>query len=85
MTETASLQHGIHWQTARQLLASALQVEPPQLDAEAAIGRTERWDSLAHMRLVLVLEEHLGRTLTTEEMLALESLADIAAFLDGAP
>ncbi len=84
MTETPSSQNGLHWQTARQLLASALQVEPPQVEVEAAIGQTERWDSLAHMRLVLVLEEHLGRTLTTEEMLALESLADIAAFLDGA-
>ena len=81
MTDNAH--DGIHWQTARQLLATALQVDPPQIETDAAIGRTERWDSLAHMRLVLALEEHVGRNLEAPEMLALESLADIAAFLDG--
>ncbi len=48
----------------------------------AAIGRTERWDSLAHMRMVLLLEEHLGRFLETEAMLAIESLSEVAVLLE---
>jgi len=72
-------------ETARRLLATALQVDGGEIDGEAAIGRTERWDSLAHMRLMLGLEEHLGRTLTSEEMLSIESLGDLIALLNGAP
>jgi len=69
-------------ETARRLLAAALQVEPGDVDPAAAIGRTERWDSLAHMRLMLSLEEHLGRSLGSEEMLAIESFADVIGVLE---
>ena len=82
MTDSAPHRDGVHWETARRLLAAALQIEPPQVGPEAAIGRTERWDSLAHMRLVLGLEEHLGGVLETEAMLAIESLSDVAVLLE---
>jgi acyl carrier protein len=73
-----------HQETARQLLAAALQVEASQVDLKAGIGRTERWDSLAHMRLIMLLEEHLGSALETEAMLAIESLSDVAKILGSA-
>jgi acyl carrier protein len=66
---------------ARRLLAQALHVDPAALETDAAIGRTERWDSLAHMNLILALEEYLGRQLDTESMLAIESIADVEALL----
>lgn len=71
----------IHMQTALQLLAGALQQDVSQIGPDAAIGVSERWDSLAHMRLVMALEEHIGRPLDTDTMLAIESLSDIVAFL----
>ena len=67
--------------TARAILANALQVDIGEVDHHSAIGVTERWDSLAHLRLILGVEEHLNRSLTSEEMLAIESLADIEAIL----
>ena len=71
----------IQMQAALQLLAGALQQEVSQIKPDAAIGVSERWDSLAHVRLVMALEEHIGRPLDTEAMLAIESLSDIVTFL----
>ena len=67
--------------TARQLLANALHMNVDELESDAAIARTERWDSLAHMNLILALEQYLGQPLDTDTMLAIESLADITALL----
>jgi len=67
---------------ARNLLAAALRMEVDTLEPDAAIGRTERWDSLAHMNLILALEAHLGRPLDVDTMLAIESLADIQTLLE---
>jgi acyl carrier protein len=62
---------------ARQLLATALAVEPGRLADDAAIGRTEEWDSLAHMRLVAAIESELGRQISAETIVALASLGDV--------
>jgi acyl carrier protein len=69
---------------ARALLAAALKIDVVELEMDAAIGRTERWDSLAHLNLILALEEQLGRQLDTDTMLAIECLADIEALLAAA-
>jgi acyl carrier protein len=45
---------------ARELLAQVLNIPVDELEHDAAIGRTERWDSLAHLHLILALEAHLG-------------------------
>ena len=82
MTDSPPHRDGCNWENARRLLAAALQVNPNQVDPEAAIGRTERWDSLAHMRLMLLMEEHLGHLMETEAMLAIESLSDVAVLLE---
>ena len=67
---------------AVRLLAAALQIEPEDVGAQTAIGSEEKWDSLAHMRLVLALEEFVGKELNTEQMLAIESFSDVVAFLN---
>ena len=82
MTDSPLHRENSHRETARRLLAAALQIKPPQVDPDAAIRWTERWDSLAHMRLMLLLEEHLGRFLETEAMLGIESLSDVAVLLE---
>jgi len=70
--------------TARRLLAGALRIEPADLPPAAALGTIERWDSLAHMNLILALEAHLGVQLDTDTMLAIERLEDIEALLRAA-
>ena len=71
-----------HSGRAREILAGALEVAPGALPGDAAIGALEAWDSLAHMRLVLALEEAVGGELESAEILGIERLADIAAILE---
>jgi len=68
--------------SAVELLAEALHAEPEDVPADAALANTEGWDSLAHMRLIVALEERLGRVLDSEEVVRLTTLADVAALLD---
>lgn len=67
---------------ATTLLAEALHLEPGDVEANSAIGVAPGWDSLAHTRLVLALEAHLGRDLAPDEVVAIGSLADVVALLE---
>lgn len=68
--------------TARRLLAEALALAEDKLPADARIGALEQWDSLAHTRMLLALEEHLGKPLDAEDAVKIESLSDIAAAIE---
>jgi len=68
---------------AKQLLAEALHAGVDAIPDDACIGAFERWDSLAHLRLLLAIEERLGRRLDPDEAVRIESLADVAAVLGG--
>lgn len=67
---------------AIRLLADALMIPEQDVPAGARLGHVEQWDSLAHARLLLALEEKLGRQLTPDEAVAIETLDDIARLLD---
>lgn len=66
---------------AKQLLAAALQLEVAEVEDDAAIGVTDRWDSLAHMRLIMGIEEHMGKPVDTDAMVAIENLDSVEAIL----
>jgi acyl carrier protein len=68
---------------SRGLLAEAIGCSLAEIGADASIETMPVWDSLAHMRIVLALEDKLGRELGPEEIIAIVSLADIARILDG--
>jgi acyl carrier protein len=67
---------------ARQILADALFADASGVTSETAIGTDERWDSLAHARLMLAIEAKIGRLLSPEEIAAVASLGDVAALLE---
>ncbi len=67
---------------ARQLLATALEMVPAEIEDDAAIGRLNNWDSLAHMRLIMALEEHMGIQLAPDVVVAISDLSDIASILE---
>ena len=67
---------------ATQLLAGALMMDEAAVPRDARLGRIEQWDSLAHARLLLALEEKLRRQLSTDEAVGIESLDDVARLLD---
>ena len=66
---------------AAALLAGALMMDESAVPRDARLGGIEQWDSLAHARLLLALEEKLRRQLTTDEAVGIESLDDIARLL----
>lgn len=66
---------------ARKLLAEALMTTTKEIPLDIRFDQSERWDSLAHMRIVLAVEALLGRSLETSEILSIESLASIAEIL----
>ena len=67
---------------AKMLLADAAHCTIDAVPGDARIGGFERWDSLAHMHLLLALEARVGRTLDPDEAVAVESLRDVARLLD---
>jgi acyl carrier protein len=67
---------------ARALLAEAISADIALVPEEARIGLFERWDSLAHMRLILALEGRIGRVLDADEAIAIECLDDVARLLN---
>ena len=68
--------------SATLLLAHALMIPERDVPADARLGRVDQWDSLAHARVLLAIEERLGRMLTPDEAVAIESIADIAQLLE---
>lgn len=64
---------------ARRLLASVLNLS--DVPADATLGNPPEWDSLAHMRLVLALEEATGKPLSPVQIVSLATLADIETLL----
>jgi acyl carrier protein len=67
---------------ARKLLAEALALSEADLPANPRLGAVEQWDSLAHTRILLALEERLGKPLDAEIAVTIESLDDIARVLE---
>ena len=70
-------------QTARQLLASVLEMEAADIADDAGIGQLAGWDSLAHMRLIMAIEADMGRPLSPGNVAAIGSLRDVATVLAG--
>jgi acyl carrier protein len=67
---------------AKELLADALHASAEAIPDDARIGAFERWDSLAHMHLLVGLEERLGRRLDPDEAVRIECIADVADALE---
>lgn len=67
---------------ARVMLAESLGVSPAVVPDDASMETFDRWDSLAHMRIILALEAALVRPLETEEMLAVIDLESLQRLLD---
>lgn len=66
---------------ARTLVAEALAMTEADLPTDIRIGSIDQWDSLAHARILLALEEAVGRQLDAADAAMVESPAEVAALL----
>ena len=61
----------------RAIIAEALRLPVERIGADAAIGTVPNWDSTAHMRLMMALEDEFGIDLDESRMVEMTSLAKI--------
>jgi acyl carrier protein len=60
-----------------QILADTLGVDPSILNDETSMENTPAWDSVAHLNLVLSLEQAFGQKFTPEEFMQMQSVVAI--------
>jgi acyl carrier protein len=58
----------------REILASVLEVPVEEIPEDASTDTIEAWDSLAHMNLILAVEDAFGVTIPDEEAADLTSI-----------
>jgi acyl carrier protein len=66
----------------KKILADTLGLPEEQISADASTDNTQEWDSVAHINVVLSLESRYGLSFTPDEILELNSLGKIQAFLN---
>ena len=62
---------------AKNVLAEALGLAVDQIDESTALFSTAEWNSLAHLRLILSIEDYLSRRLLPQEIVGLSNFAAI--------
>ena len=68
-------------EAAVQLLASALGISESEIDRETSIESSKAWDSLAHFRVILALEQAIDRSLTPVEVFDLSGYESVVEIL----
>ena len=61
----------------RRIVADTLGINAAEIRDETAMENTPTWDSIAHLNLVMSIEQEFGIQLTPEEMLELSSIEKI--------
>ena len=66
----------------RAIMAEVLRLPVERIGADAAIGTVPNWDSTAHMRMMIALEDEFGVELDETRMVEMTSFAKIRAVVD---
>ncbi|PJI92583.1 acyl carrier protein [Yoonia maricola] len=64
------------------LVAEALNISPDKVTVDTSLMTTSEWDSLAHFRMVLAVEERLGRPLDPMEITTLVDVTSVARIIE---
>lgn len=64
------------------VMAAVLKCSPDAITAEAQLHKFPRWDSLAHIQLVLAVEKEFGIRIRDAEMVRLISFEKLMAHLE---
>ncbi len=66
---------------ANELLAKSLGLSAEEITTETTLESCANWDSLAHLRLILAIEETLGRALEPTEIFEISGFTDVERLL----
>jgi acyl carrier protein len=66
----------------RAIMAQILRLPVERIGADAAIGNVPNWDSTAHMRMMLAVEDEFGVELNERQMVTMTSLAKIRTVIE---
>jgi acyl carrier protein len=66
----------------RTVLATMLQLPESQITAEASSETLEKWDSIAHMNVMLALEETFSVSFTDNEIMRYRSFGDLSTLIE---
>ena len=64
------------------ILAEAIQVPEDMITPDLAFGDLPQWDSLGHMEVMMLLEEHFGVEINADTIASLISVPEIYAYLE---
>jgi acyl carrier protein len=67
----------------RTVLAQALKVEAGELSTDTAFGDLPQWDSMGHMEVMILLEEHFGVEINADTISELISVQAIYEHVTG--
>ena len=65
-------------------IADFLEVDPGSLNAESAIGSVEKWDSIGHLNLMVMLGGKYGFEVDAGILAETQNLAEIAKLIPNA-
>ena len=60
-----------------EILSISLDLDISEMQNNSDINNLLEWDSLSHIKIVLTVEEKLGRNLTTEEIIGISNIDSI--------
>ena len=66
-----------------EILVSALHISPADITDQLTMSEVETWDSLQHMDLIASLEQAFGVEFTFDEIVSMQSVAEIKRVLQG--
>jgi len=66
---------------AKELIGRAFDMTPEGVPDDASLENFEPWDSLGHVKIIMSVEEAVGRPLDTEEALQIVSVDDLRHLL----
>lgn len=65
-----------------EMLEEMLDLEESTLEADTKLSEVEEWDSIAHLSLIVLLEDEFGKTVSGSEIRALKSVSDILGLME---
>lgn len=63
------------------LIEETLDTNEGELTAETVLDDVDGWDSIAALSLIVMLDEHFGKTITGAQIKELSTVSDILAYM----